>query len=68
MKKFKISPMTGLLAPTAATAVVAFAALNFPTTAMSEALKSCSRMQVAATGRVYLGSLFQMGPFSISIS
>ena len=59
-------PITGLLAPTAATAMVRNSPVKLPTTARSEALNSCSSTAVAATGRAYRGSLFQMGPFSIS--
>ncbi len=40
--------------------------VKFPTTAISEALKSCSKMAVAATGRANSGSLFQMEPCNIS--
>ena len=55
-----------LLAPTAATAAVLASPVKLPTTAMSEALKSCSRMAVAATGRAKRGILLQMGPCSMS--
>ena len=51
-----------LLAPTAATASVRAAPVKLPTTATSEALNSCSKMAVAATGKANCGSLFQMGP------
>lgn len=67
MKRFSISPMTGLFAPTAATAIVLLSPVKLPTTARSEALKSCSSMAVAATGSAKSGSLFQIEPFSISI-
>ena len=66
MKRFMISPMTELFAPTAATAMVFSAPVKLPTTAMSAALKSCPSIAVAATGRANCGSLFQIGPFSIS--
>lgn len=56
----------GLLAPTAATAAVRSAPVKLPTTATSEALNSCSKIAVAATGRANRGSLFQMRPWSIS--
>ena len=57
----------GLLAPTAATATVRISPVKLPTMATSEALNSCSRMPVAATGNAYRMSLFQMEPCSISI-
>ena len=66
MKRFTRSPMRELLAPTAATAAVLASPVKLPTTAMSEALKSCSRMAVAATGRAKRGILLQMGPCSMS--
>lgn len=43
------------------------APVKFPTTAISEALKSCSSIAVAATGSANRGSLFHIGPFIISI-
>ena len=67
INRFKIKPIMGLFAPTAATATVLSPAEKLPTTAMSEALNNCSRMAVAATGRAYRGSLFQIEPWSISI-
>ena len=63
------SPMPNFVptsAPTAATAMVLSAPVKLPTTAMSEALNSCSRMAVAATGRANCGSLLQIGPWSMS--
>ena len=66
MKRFTIRPMMGLLAPTAATAAVRSAPVKLPTTATSEALKSCSSIAVAATGRANRGSLSQIEPCSIS--
>ena len=66
MNKLTIRPMMELLAPTAATAAVRSAPVKLPTTAISEALNSCSSMAVAATGRAKRGILFQMGPCSIS--
>lgn len=51
MNRFKSRPMTGLFAPTAATAAVRISPVKLPTTAMSAALNSCPRMPVAATGR-----------------
>lgn len=66
MNKLTIRPMTELLAPTAATAAVRSVPVKLPTTAISEALNSCSNMAVAATGRAKRGILFQMGPCSIS--
>ena len=56
----------GAVAPNAATATVFPAPVKLPATAMSEALNSCSRMAVAATGSANSGSLFQMEPCSIS--
>ena len=66
MNRLTMRLIMGLLAPTAATAAVRAAPVKFPTTATSEALKSCSSMAVAATGRANRGSLVQMGPWSIS--
>ena len=50
IKKLSMSPMTGLFAPTAATATVLSDPVKFPTMARSEALKSCPKIPVAATG------------------
>jgi len=66
MKRFRITPITGLLAPTAAMATVRSVLEKFPTIAISDALNSCSRIPVAATGRAYRGILFQIEPFRIS--
>ena len=66
INRLTIRLMIGLFAPTAATAAVFSAPVKLPTTATSEALKSCSRIAVAATGSANWGSLFQMEPFSIS--
>lgn len=67
IRKFTISPITGPFAPTAATAAVLLSPAKLPTTARSDALKSCSSIAVAATGSANSGSLLQIGPFSISI-
>lgn len=67
IKRFKIKPMIGLFAPTAATHAVRFAPVKFPTMAISDALNNCSRIPVAATGSAYCGSLFHMEPYNISI-
>ena len=67
-KRFTSRLMIGLFAPTAATAAVRCAPVKLPTIAMSEALKSCSRIAVAATGRANSGILFQMAPWSMSSS
>ena len=67
IKKLRSKPTIGLFAPTAATARVLAFPVKFPTTATSEALKSCSRMPVAATGRAYFISLSQIEPCIISI-
>ena len=53
-------------APGLATAAVLASPVKLPTTAMSKALKSCSKMAVAATGRAKRGILLQMGPCSMS--
>ena len=58
--------MTALFALTAATATVMSDPARLPTTAMSDALKSCSKIAVAATGAAKSRSLLQSGPFSIS--
>ena len=50
----------------AATAAVLASPVKFPTIATSEALKSCSSMAVAATGRAKRGILLRMGPCSMS--
>ena len=65
--RLTISPITALFALTAATATVLSVDAKLPTTAISEALKSCSKTAVAATGSAKRGSLFQIEPFSISI-
>ena len=67
IRKFTISPITGPFAPTAATAAVLLSPAKLPTTARSDALKSCSSIAVAATGSANSGSLFQIEPLSISI-
>lgn len=66
IKRLTIKPIMGLLAPTAATAAVFSAPVKLPTTAISEALNSCSKMAVAATGSAKRGNLLQMGPCSMS--
>lgn len=50
MNRLRITPITGLFAPTAAIATVRSVLAKLPTIAISEALKSCSRIPVAATG------------------
>ena len=40
---------------------------KLPTIAISDALNSCSKIAVAATGRAYIGILFHSEPCSISI-
>ena len=64
--RLTIRAIIELFAPTAATAPVFPAPVKLPTTAISDALNSCSRMAVAATGNANSGSLFQMEPCSIS--
>ena len=53
---------------TAATQAFRASPVKLPTTARSEALKSCPRMAVAAMGRANWGILFQIEPWIISIS
>ena len=67
INKFRISPISGLFAPTAATATVLSPLEKLPTMAISDALNSCSRIAVAATGSAKRGSLSQSDPCSISI-
>ena len=50
MNRLRMSPVTGALEPTAATAAVPSDWEKLPTIMMPDALKSCSRMPVAATG------------------
>lgn len=54
-------PITGLLAPTAATAMVRNSPVKLPTTARSEALNSCSRMAVARHGQGVSGQFVPDG-------
>jgi len=62
IKKLSIRPIIGAFAPTAATATTLAPRAKLPTMAISEALKICSKIPVAATGRAYCISLFQIGP------
>lgn len=67
IKRFRSRPTIGLLAPTAATATVLASPVKLPTIAISDALKSYSRIPVATTGSAYLIILSHMEPCSISI-
>ena len=66
INRFTIRLIMGLFAPTAATDTVFASPVKFPTTATSEALKSCSKIAVAATGSANRGILFHIGPCIIS--
>lgn len=66
IKKLTTRLMTKLLAPTAATAIVLASPLKLPTTAISDALNSCSRMAVAATGSANCGMRLHSGPCRMS--
>ena len=55
-----------LFAPTVTTAIVFSAPVKFPTTTISEALKSYSKIAVAATGSANSGSLFHKELCNIS--
>ena len=50
MNRLRMSPVTGALEPTAATAAVPSDWEKLPTIMMPDALKSCSKIPVAATG------------------
>lgn len=65
--KLTSRPITGLFAPTAATAIVRPSPVKLPTTAISDALNNCTNIAVAATGIANCRSPFQIEPFKISI-
>ena len=67
-KKFTTRDTMAELELTAATQAFRASPVKLPTTARSEALKSCPRMAVAAMGRANWGILFQIEPWIISIS
>lgn len=50
MNRLRMRPVTGALEPTAATSAVPLPWEKLPTIMMPDALNSCSRMPVAATG------------------
>lgn len=67
MNRLRMSPVTGALEPTAATAAVPSDWEKLPTIMMPDALKSCSRMPVAATGSANRRTFVHMRPCSMSM-
>ena len=67
MKRLRIKETIGLLAPTAATAILRIEPVKYPTTAKSDALKSWLKTAVAAIVSAKAGILFHIDPISILI-